>query len=79
MPFVLLTRVTCTTAHATQQIANPVVRTSHITTLEFAIHDRKKVKKFFARKKFFVFAYSCPRFTPEKIRIRLLKIFRIRL
>ena len=53
MPFVLLTRVTCTSAHATQQIANPVVRTSHITTLEFAIHDRKKVKKFFAREKIF--------------------------
>ena len=46
MPFVLLTRVTCTSAHATQQIANPVVRTSHITTLEFAIHDRKKGKNF---------------------------------
>ena len=65
MPFVLLTRVTCTSAHATQQIANPVVRTSHITTLEFAIHDRKVVKKnscsliavHDSRQKNFVFAY----------------------
>ena len=68
-PFVLLTRVTCTSAHATRQIANPVVRTSHTTTFEFAIRTRKIIKKFsreflysliahqiHARKKF-VFAY----------------------
>ena len=45
-PFVLLTRVTCTSAHATRQMANPVVRTSHTTTFEFSIRTRKIVKNF---------------------------------
>ena len=40
---------------------------------EFAIRDRK------IGKNFFVFAYSCTNSRQKKIRIRLLKIFRIRL
>ena len=47
----ILTRVTCTTAHATQQIANPVVRTKSLNLIWICYPRltvkicRKKIKK----------------------------------
>ena len=65
--YVLLTRVTCITTHATQQIANPVVRTKSLNLI-WICYQRYNIGK-----KFFVRGYNVTNITPGKICRRLVK------